>query len=98
MITITAVIRAKPGQADALQEALCAVADYVAGNEPDTVGFHISQDLSDPSVFTTFERFTSEDAKDRHNSSPAVAAFFRKAGALIDGPVILHTCREVSEK
>lgn len=98
MITITAVIRARAGQSDALRDALLAVAANVAENEPDTVGFHISQDLSDPQVFTTYERFTSEAAKDAHNGSDAVAAFFGQAESLIDGPVILHTCTEVSAK
>lgn len=98
MITITAIIRAKPGQADNLQDALCAVADHVAANEPDTLGFHISRDMSDPSIFTTFERFSSEAAKDLHNASLAVEKFFAQADALIDGPVILHTCHEVSAK
>ncbi|SNR33209.1 putative quinol monooxygenase [Puniceibacterium sediminis] len=98
MITITAVIRAKAGQADTLRDALCAVADNVAKNEPGTIGFFISQDLSDPNVFTTYERFTSTAAMELHNGSPAVAIFFAQAEALIDGPVILHTCQEVSCK
>lgn len=98
MITITAVIRAKPGQTDALHDALLAVAANVAQNEPETVGFFISQDLDDPSVFTTYERFTSVAAKEAHNGSDTVAWFFDKADALIEGPAILHTCKEVSRK
>ncbi|MFT4795027.1 MAG: quinol monooxygenase YgiN [Paracoccaceae bacterium] len=98
MITITAVIRALPGRADALRDALCAVAQHVAQHEPDTVGFYISQDLADPLVFTTYERFASEAAKDAHNGSVAVAQFFAMAETLIDGPVILQTCTEISCK
>ncbi len=98
MITITAVIRAKPGQADNLRDALCAVADSVARNEPDTVGFYISRDLADPQIFTTYERFTTEEAKDAHNGSAAVANFFAMADSLIEGPVILQTCGEISCK
>lgn len=96
MITITAIIRAKPGQADALGQALCAVAEHVEQHEPDTVGFFVSRDLDDPSVFTTYERFTSEAAKDAHNGSDAVARFFAQADALIAGEAVLHTCREVT--
>lgn len=98
MITITAVIRAKPGQADNIRHALCAVAENVQQNEPETLGFFISQDQNDPDVFTTYERFTSEAAKDLHNGSDAVAAFFARADDLIKGEVILHTCTEVSSK
>ncbi|MFT7026958.1 MAG: quinol monooxygenase YgiN [Paracoccaceae bacterium] len=98
MITITAVIRALPGRADALRDALCAVAQHVARFEQDTVGFYISQDLADRQVFTTYERFASEAAKDAHNGSDAVARFFAMADTLIDGPVILQTCTEISCK
>lgn len=98
MITITAIIRAKAGQADNLKQALLAVADNVAENEPDTVGFFICRDSTDPMIFTTYERFTSEQAKNFHNNSDAVSVFFDQADALIEGPVILHTCKEISQK
>jgi quinol monooxygenase YgiN len=63
MLTITAIIRAKKGSEAAMRQALVDVAENVRANEPDTVGFFISQDASDPCVFTTYERFT-----DRHGS------------------------------
>ena len=62
MLTITAVIRARKGEERALRDALLEVADNVRANEPDTVGFFISQDLEDPCVFTTYERFTDRAA------------------------------------
>jgi quinol monooxygenase YgiN len=98
MITITAVIRARPGQETNLKDALCAVADNVARNEPETLDFYISQDIADPAVFTTYERFASEAAKDAHNGSAAVATFFSRADILIEQPVILYTCAEISSK
>ncbi len=94
MITITAVIRAKPGQAGALKAALLDVAAHVATHEPGTVDFYLSQSVADPHVLTTYERFVDEAAKDRHNGSPAVARFFEVGGPLIDGPVVLETCVE----
>ena len=66
MLTITAVIRARKGEERALRDALLEVADNVCANEPETVGFFISQDLEDPCVFTTYERFTDRAAMDRH--------------------------------
>ena len=98
MLTITAVIRARKGQEGALRDALLEVADNVRANEPDTVGFFISQDLEDPCVFTTYERFADLAAMDRHNGSAAVARFFGIAKPLLDGAVTLVTGSEISAK
>lgn len=96
MITITAIIRAKAGQETALKDALLEVAAHVAAREPDSVGFHVAQSLEDAAIFTPYERFADERARDAHNGSDAVARFFAKAPALIDGDVVLHSCREVT--
>ena len=98
MITITAIIRARKGEEGTLRDALLAVADNVRANEPDTVGFFISQDPADPCVFTTYERFTDRAVMDRHNGSAVVAKFFGIAKPLLDGPVTLLTCSEISAK
>ena len=98
MLTITAVIRARKGEEAALRRALLEVADNVRANEPDTVGFFISQDLEDPCVFTTYERFTDRAAMDRHNGSAVVTRFFGIAKPLLDGAVTLVTSSEISAK
>jgi quinol monooxygenase YgiN len=53
MLTITAVIRAKSGHEDAMRRALLDVAENVRTNEPNTIGFFVSQDPADATVFTT---------------------------------------------
>ena len=96
MITITAVIKAKSGHEVTMRYALVAVAENVAANEPDTIGFFISQSEEDPCVFTTYERFADKAAMDRHNSSAVVATFFGIAKSILDGEVTLVTSKEVS--
>lgn len=96
MITITAVIRAKSGHETTMLDALMAVAENVTANEPDTIGFFISQSEDDPCVFTTYERFVDKAAMDRHNSSAVVATFFGIAKPILDGEVTLVTSKEVS--
>ena len=95
MITITAVIRAKAGREAALRDALLDVARHAEREEPGTLGFFVSQGIEDRAVFTTYERFADEAAKDAHNGSDAVARFFDRAGELIEGDAILHTCAEL---
>ena len=98
MLTITAVIRARKGQDRALRDALLEVAANVRANEPDTIGFFISQDIEDPCLFTTYERFADRAAMDRHNGSDVVARFFGIAKPLLDGAVTLVTASEISAK
>ena len=98
MLTITAIIRAQKGHEDTMRQGLLEVAENVQKNEPDTLGFFISQDPDDPCVFTTYERFTDRTAMDRHNNSDAVARFFGIAKPILDGDVTLVTCEEISTK
>ncbi|WP_316202398.1 MULTISPECIES: putative quinol monooxygenase [unclassified Bradyrhizobium] len=96
MITITAVIRTKAGHEATMRDALVVVAAHVAANEPETIGFFISQSETEPGLFTTYERFADKAAMDRHNGSAAVATFFGVAKPILDGEVILVTSQEVS--
>ena len=98
MLTISAVIRVKPGEEAAMRDGLLAVAAHVAANEPETIGFFVSQDAGDPCLFTTYERFADQAAMDRHNGSDVVAAFFALAKPILDGDVILVTANELSAK
>ncbi|MDA0319579.1 MAG: antibiotic biosynthesis monooxygenase [Paracoccaceae bacterium] len=98
MITITAIIRSKTGHEETMKMALLEVAQHVNENEPDTVDFYISQDINNPCVFTTYERFASKAAMEAHNGSTAVGIFFEKAQPILDGDVTLVTAREVSQK
>lgn len=98
MRTITAIIRVKAGEQGAMRDALLAVADHVHAHEPDTLGFFIAQGDTDPRLFTTYERFTDQAAMDRHNASPAVAAFFERVKPVLDGPVTLVTAVETSAR
>ena len=98
MLTITAIIRVKQGCEAAMLEALLDVVSSVRANEPATIGYYVSQDATDPRVFTTYERYPDRAAMDRHNNSGAVARFFGIAKPMIDGDVTLVTGTERSAK
>ena len=98
MLTIIAVIRAKKGHEDTMRRALLEVAENVRSNEPNTIGFFVSQDHTNPSVFTTYERFLDQAAMDAHNNSQVVARFFGIAKPILDGDVVLVTGTEISAK
>lgn len=98
MLTITAIIKTKDGYADTMRNALLEVADNVQKNEPNTLGFFISEDPEAPGTFTTYERFTDQAAMDNHNNSDVVARFFGIAKPILDGDVTLVTSKEISAK
>jgi len=98
MLTITAVIRAKAGHEATVEQALRAVIAWVKASEPGTVAYFVSRSRDDPTVFTTFERFVDEAAMRRHNESRAVAGFVAATRDSLDGPLLLHACRELDAK
>ena len=98
MLTIAAVIRVKKGRESTMGQALLKIADHVRAHEADTVGFFVSQDASNPCVFTTYERFVDKAAMDRHNNSDAVGRFFEIAKPILDGDVTLITGTEIFAK
>jgi len=98
MISLTAIIRVRPGTQDLVRAALLAVAEAVAASEPETLGYFVMQSSDDPCVFTTYERFADRNAMEKHNSSAAVAKFVEQAAAHFDGPITLHAGEEISAK
>ncbi len=98
MLSITAVIKVKSGYDRVMADALCEVAAHVRGNEPGTQGFFIAQDTINPCVFTTYERFSDQNAMDTHNNSAVVARFFEIAKPILASEVTLVTANEVSAK
>ena len=98
MKTITAIIRCKSGTEDVMRQGLIDVAANVQSNEPDTIGFYISQDEKDPCLFTTYERFSDQAAMDAHNNSETVEKFFFLARPILDGDVVLRICNEIYAK
>jgi quinol monooxygenase YgiN len=98
MLTITAIIRVKTGHEAVMRQALLDVASNVRANEPSTIGYYVSQDVADPSIFTTYERYIDQAAMDRHNNSEAVARFFDIAKPILDGEASLVTGTEMFAK
>lgn len=96
IVTLSAVIRAREGHESRVEAALAKVAGWVAANEPQTLAYHVSRGLDDPSVFVTFERFASQRAMESHNSSSAVAAFVAAVEGSLAAPIGIQVCRELS--
>ena len=95
MHTLTAIIRAQKGNEFTVRAELIKVGVFARDHEPNTIGFFVAQDPSDPCLFTTYERFTDQAAMERHNNGAGSQGFFAAAGDLLDGEVTVVMAEEV---
>jgi quinol monooxygenase YgiN len=98
MISSTTILRAKPGYASAIREALLDLADYIQESEAETVDFRILSDEQDAAIFTLIGRFTTRAALDAHNNSDMMNRLLFAARAWLDGPVTLSMGEEIFAK
>jgi quinol monooxygenase YgiN len=94
MITITAIIKAKPGHEEEVHQALLASGTEGSAHEPGTLGYHVGRALEDQAVFTTYERFADKEAMDHHNATTG-KTFFDTVGHLLDGAPAFAVCEEI---
>jgi quinol monooxygenase YgiN len=97
MISITAVLRVKPGHEATMRDALLEMMESVQ-REEGTLGYFISQSIDEPQVFTTYERFSDRAAMDRHNNSAAVGKVMAIAGPILADKVVLYSSTELATK
>ena len=98
MITLNAILTAKPGCAEKLEQALAEIGEYVSRSEPGTVSFYVGRDSEDPLTFNTYERFVDQEAMDAHNESAYRVEWGTEHGALFDGEVTRYICKEFFSK
>jgi len=98
MISISAILRVKPGYEAAMREALLEMIESVKRDEPGTIEYFISQSMDEPQVFTTYERFVDRDAMERHNRSAAVARVIQIAEPILADKIILYSSNELATK
>jgi quinol monooxygenase YgiN len=83
MIALTAIIHCKPDGAAAVEAALREVMVHALANEPGTLSYYVSRDVTDKAVLCTYERYADRSAMERHNNSEAVQRFFTIAQPLL---------------
>jgi quinol monooxygenase YgiN len=98
MITLNAILTAKPGCAEKLEQALAEIGEYVSRSEPGTVSFYVGRDSENPLRFNTYERFVDQEAMDAHNKSAYRVEWGAEHGALFDCEVTRYICKEFFSK
>ena len=93
VVNLTAVIRCRPGQAEAVLQALTAVGHSARANEPGTLGYVVVRSGSDPDLLLTQERFRDRAAMEAHNAGGGSKAFFAATDGLL-ADVTIHVGAE----
>ena len=95
MHTVTAIIRAHKGSEALVYAQLLKVGAYAQEYESATIGYYVAQDLEDPCVFTTYERYTDKAAMEMHNNGAGTQEFFVATSNYLDGEVIIVAAKEI---
>jgi quinol monooxygenase YgiN len=89
MITVVALVRAKPGEAARVRSALEKLVVPTHAEAGNAV-YVLNADADDPNLFIFFENWESRAAFDLHLQAPHMQGFASEAGDLLAGPLELH--------
>ena len=76
-VVLTAMVKAKQGQEDAVKEALFALVEPTR-KEPGCLCYNLHQSKSDPTQFMFYEQWASKEALDAHSKTPHMRALGAK--------------------
>ena len=72
-VVLTAMVKAKQGQEDAVKEALLALVEPTR-KEPGCLVYNLHQSKSDPTQFMFYEQWVGKEALDAHSKTPHMRA------------------------
>ncbi|MEM9463136.1 MAG: putative quinol monooxygenase [Myxococcota bacterium] len=84
-----AILKAKPGQVDALIAVLNELATQTR-REDGALEYGFIRDQQDPNVILSYERWKHADAESAHWQTPHLAAALARFEALLDGNPTVH--------
>ena len=70
---LTAIVKAKPGQEEAVKEVLLELVEPTR-KEPGCLGYNLHQSKSDKAQFMFYEQWASKEALDAHGKMPYMKA------------------------
>ncbi len=73
VVILTAMVKAKPGQEDAVKQALLSLVEPTR-KEPGCLCYNLHQSKADPTQFMFYEQWASKEALDAHGKTPHMKA------------------------
>lgn len=94
IVTVVAILKAKPGQEEALRGELLALIPTTRA-ESGCLNYDLHRALDNPAVFVFHENWKTKADLDAHLAKPHLTAFFAKAGDLLAEPAQVLLCEQV---
>lgn len=95
LLTVIANARAKPGQEQALKDALEALIEPTT-KEDGHVTYALHQGVDDAAVFYFYENWESAAHLEAHMGTAHIATFLGAMDDLLDGPLVIQQLRRVA--
>ena len=84
MVVVVAVLKAKQGKEQEMEDALRWIVPQV-DSEDGTLQYVLHRSKKEKGKFLFYEKYRDKDALNTHSSSPYLAELFGKIGPLLDG-------------
>jgi (4S)-4-hydroxy-5-phosphonooxypentane-2,3-dione isomerase len=69
-VVLVARYNVKPGNVEAVLDALRRMVSIVRANEPGCTAFHVNRGKDDPNTLLLYEEYVDQDAVDAHGATP----------------------------
>jgi len=95
MIVVVAVIKAKQGKEQEMEDALRWIVPKVEA-EDDTIQYVLHRAKKEPGKFLFYEKYRDKAALNAHSSTPYFAELFTKIGPLLDGAPTIDIYEDIA--
>jgi quinol monooxygenase YgiN len=92
---LTAIIKAKPGQAERMKSLLLELTT-ASREEEACLQYDLHQSTTAAELFIFHEEWADREGFDLHNSQAHIAKFIKASQDIIDGQVLLHQTEKIS--
>lgn len=95
MLVVTAVIKAKAGMEQEVENAIKAIIPKVEAEEG-TLTYTLHRAKKDPTKFLFYEKYTGKEALGLHASTPYFKELFAKINPMLDGAMTVDMYEDLA--
>ena len=94
-IYLTAIVKSKPGNSEALKELLLILVEN-SKKEEACLQYDLHQSQNEPDFFIFHEEWESQAGLDLHNTQPHIVHFVAASAHLIEGQISIYQTNKIA--